>query len=57
MYGYANPCNDKSIRFPERMVKLIRANAAQLGELIKRYEYIAEIRRAQEVTSFLMNYR
>lgn len=46
------PCNDKSIRFPERMVKLIRANAAQLGELIKRYEYIAEIRRAQEVTSF-----
>mgnify|MGYP000861546778 FL=1 len=50
--GLEIPCNDKAIRFPERMVKLIRANAAQLGELIKRYEYVAEIRRAAEVTSF-----
>ncbi len=46
-------CDDKAIRFPERLVKLIYANAAQLGELIKRFEYIAEIRRAAEVTSFL----
>lgn len=45
-------CNEKSIRFPERLVKLIRANAKQLGEIIKSYEYLAEIRRAQEVTSF-----
>lgn len=44
--------DDKSIRFPERLVKLIRANASQLGEIIKRYEFVAEIRRAQEVTSF-----
>jgi hypothetical protein len=45
-------CDKKAIRFPERMVKLIRANATQLGELIKRNEYVAEIRRAPEVTSF-----
>ncbi len=46
------PCDEKSIRFPERMVKLISANVTQLGELIKRNEYVAEIRRAPEVTSF-----
>jgi len=45
-------CNDKAIRFPERMVKLIRANADQLGELIQCFEYVAEMRRAAEVTSF-----
>lgn len=44
--------DEKSIRFPERLVKLVSANAAQLGEIIKRYGFIAEIRRAQEVTSF-----
>ncbi|MDD4296232.1 MAG: S8 family peptidase [Ruminiclostridium sp.] len=46
------PCDNKSIRFPERMVKLIRTNKSQLGELIMRFEYLAEIRRAAEVTSF-----
>lgn len=45
------PYDEKAIHFPERMVKLIRANATQLGELIKRNEYVAEIRRAPEVTS------
>lgn len=50
--GMEIPCNDKAIRFPERMVKLIRANAAQLGELIQRFECVAEMRRAAEVTSF-----
>ncbi len=44
--------DEKAIRFPERMVKLIQANAAQLGELIKGNKYVAEIRRAPEVTSF-----
>ncbi len=45
-------CDEKSIKFPERLIKLIYANAAQLGELISCYAYIAEIRRAPEITSF-----
>lgn len=45
-------CDEKSIRFPERLVKLVHANVSQLGEIIQSYEYLAEIRRAQEVTSF-----
>lgn len=44
--------DEKSIKFPERLIKLIYANAVQLGELISCYAYIAEIRRAPEVTSF-----
>lgn len=38
--------------FPERMVCLIRANKAQLSEMISCCEYIAEFRRAPEATSF-----
>jgi hypothetical protein len=45
-------CDVKSIKFPERLIKLIYANAVQLGELIGRYEYIAEIRRAPEIATF-----
>jgi hypothetical protein len=45
-------CDEKSIKFPERLIKLIYASAHQLGELISCYEYIAEIRRAPEITSF-----
>lgn len=45
-------CDEKSIRFPERMVKLVRSNATKLGELIKINEYIAEMRRAEEPVSF-----
>ena len=44
--------DEKSIKFPERLIKLIYANAVQLGELIGVYAYIAEIRRAPEITSF-----
>jgi hypothetical protein len=46
------PYDEKAIHFPERMVKLICANATQLSELIKHNEYVAEIRRAPEVTGF-----
>ena len=44
--------NEKMIVFPERMVKLIFANSIQLGELIGRSPFIAEIRRAPELASF-----
>lgn len=45
-------CYENDIRFPERLVLLICASASQLGEVIKRFEFIAEFRRAQEITSF-----
>ncbi len=45
-------CDERTIRFPERLIKLIRTDATQLGELIKRNEFIAELRRAPEATSF-----
>jgi len=44
--------DDKSIYFPERIVRLIKANYNQIMELIKCYEYIAELRRAPEVAGF-----
>jgi hypothetical protein len=46
------PKSEKSIQFPERMVKLIRANARQLAEIIKRFAHVAEFRRMEEPTSF-----
>lgn len=44
--------DDKAIYFPERVVRLIRANSKQLSELINGYAYIAELRRAPEVAGF-----
>lgn len=44
--------DEKHIIFPERIVKMIYANAEQLKLLISRCPYITEIRHAQEVTSF-----
>jgi len=46
------PINDKVINFPERMVKLIFANNDQLGELLSRSSFVAEIRRAPELANF-----
>jgi len=46
------PISNKSIQFPERIVKLIRANKKQLAEIIKRFAHIAEFRRMEEPTSF-----
>ena len=43
---------DKRIVFPERIVKMIYANADQLKILIASCPYITEIRRAQEATTF-----
>lgn len=40
----------KTISFPERLVKLIRATSTQLSELIQRCDNIAEFRRAPEAT-------
>lgn len=45
-------CEDGSIHFPERMVKLIRANRAQLKNLIAGPFDIAEIRPAEKLTGF-----
>ena len=44
--------DDKHIVFPERIVKMIYANAEQLKLLIAVCPYITEIRRAQEATTF-----
>lgn len=46
------PSDEKAIKFPERMVKLVYADAKQLEELICRFSYVAEVRPAQEVASF-----
>lgn len=42
----------KHIIFPERIVKLAQVNLEQLKIIISRCPYVAEIRRAQEATSF-----
>lgn len=44
--------DDKHIIFPERIVKMIYANAEQLKLLISVCPYIAVMRRAQEATDF-----
>lgn len=43
---------DGVLRFPERSVKLIRGNRAQLEELVERSDHIAEFRPAREVATF-----
>ena len=43
---------DGVLRFPERSVKLIRANRRQLEELVERSDDIAEFRPAREVATF-----
>ena len=44
--------SEGSITFPERAVKLIRANRTQLTQLIESSDSIAEFRQAKEVASF-----
>ena len=44
--------DEKHIIFPERIIKMVHANAEQLKLLIAACPYIAEIRRAQEATTF-----
>lgn len=44
--------NQQHIVFPERIVRLIRASHDQLIALLEGCNYLAEIRRAQEPTSF-----
>lgn len=44
--------DEKHIIFPERIIKMVLANAEQLKLLIATCPYIAEIRRAQEATTF-----
>lgn len=44
--------DEKHIVFPERIVKLIRANAHTLKNLISMCPFITEIRRAPEATTF-----
>ncbi len=47
--------NTRSILFPERIIRLGKANKAQLKNLISMCAYIAEIRRAPNATSFFDN--
>jgi len=46
------PISNRAIQFPERIVKLIRANKKQLAEIIKRFAHVAEFRRMEEPTNF-----
>ncbi|MGI5849494.1 MAG: S8 family peptidase [Christensenellales bacterium] len=46
------PCDDRSIKFPERLIKLVFASAEQLSNVISNFSYVAEIRRAPELASF-----
>jgi hypothetical protein len=46
------PVSEKAIVFPERMVKLVQANAKQLAGLIGLFAHIAELRRMEEPASF-----
>jgi len=43
---------NQHINFPERLVTLVCANQQQLGELIESFDFVAEIRRAQEPETF-----
>ncbi len=47
--------DDNKLFFPERIVRLIKANKTQLFGLISCSQYIAEFRRAPEPTSFFDN--
>ena len=47
----------KHILFPERMVKMAMANRQMLKELLDSFEYVTEIRRASEPTSFFTEMR
>lgn len=47
--------DSKRIIFPERIVKLAKVSAEQLRLIISRCPYIAEIRQAQEATTFYDN--
>jgi hypothetical protein len=42
----------QQISFPERLVTIIQANQQQLGDLIESFDFVAEIRIAQEPESF-----
>ena len=44
--------DEKHIIFPERIIKMVLANVEELKLLIATCPYIAEIRRAQEATTF-----
>jgi len=44
--------SEKCIIFPERMIKLIKADNKHLAEIIRRFAHIAEFRRMEEPTSF-----
>lgn len=46
--------NNRILFFPERNVCLIKANAAQLQQLLDHSDYIAEFRRAQETADFFV---
>ena len=48
---YEIKVDDREIIFPERIVKLVYANEDQLKQIIGDCSYIAEMRRAQEVSS------
>ncbi len=43
------------VLFPERTILVIKANFEQLNELLKSFDFIAELRKPQELNSFWLN--
>jgi hypothetical protein len=46
---------DKCIEFPERLIFVVKVNFQNLSDLIESVEYIAEIRKSEELNSFWFN--
>ncbi len=47
--------SDQILIFPERIIRLIRANRAQLNELIEQFGFISELRLVKETASFWLS--
>lgn len=47
----AIPYREQFIRFPERLVFLIKANKQKLEELVQKFAYVAELQKAAEVNT------
>lgn len=47
--------DEKLIDFPERIVKLVKLNSSQIITILESFEYLAEIRRADEVNSEILD--
>ena len=49
------PLGDQILRFPERIIRLIKANGAQLAELVEQCDFVAELRAVKETARFWLS--